>query len=126
MWYAPLNVSAIYGGLTYAQYNDGTAQTWNLIEGTKPAAVNQSVLAAAAGVWASTPKVSQYVDLPFGQPVGSDMEASITTQSIRITNGTLNLRVLTPNPAKAYTLHVSPSYVACIAFQRGTADIIVN
>jgi hypothetical protein len=126
MWYAPLNVSAIYGGLTYAQYNDGTAQMWNLIEGTKPAAVNQSVLAAAAGVWASTPKVSQYVDLPFGQPVGSDMEASITTQSIRITNGTLNLRVLTPNPAKAYTLHVSPSYVACIAFQRGTADIIVN
>ncbi len=126
MWYAPLSVTAIYGGLTYAQYSDGTSAMWNLIEGTKPAAVNQSVLSAVAGAWASTPKVSQYAELPFGQPISSDMEASITTNSIRITNGTVNLRVATPDPTKAYTLHVSPVYNACIAFQRGTADIIVN
>jgi hypothetical protein len=126
MWYAPHSISVIYGGLTYGQYSDFTSQMWNLIEGTKPAAVNQSVLSAVNGAWASTPKVSQYTELPFGQPISSDMEASITTQSIRITNGTVNLRVTTPDPTKAYSIFCSPVYNACIAFQRGTADVIVN
>lgn len=125
-WVAPLGVTAIYGGLTYAQYQDGTSALWNLLEGTKPAAVNQSVLDCSSGAWVSVPKISQYVELPFGGIIHSDYEASLTTQSIRITNGTVNLRVLTPDPLKTYTLHVSPCYVACIAFQRGTADIIVN
>jgi hypothetical protein len=125
-WVAPLGVTAIYGGLTYAQYQDGTSAIWNLIENTKPAAVNQSVLDCSSGVWTSVPKISSYVELPFGGIIHSDYEASLTTQSIRITNGTVNLRVLTPNPLKTYTLHVSPCYVACVAFQRGTADIIVN
>ena len=124
-WYAPKAVQALYAGLIYANYTNGSSQIWNLLDGTAPAAVNQSLLAPNGGgtAWTSTPVLSQWAELPFGQPSGSDYEADIYTRGKEITNGIINLQITAPD-ASAYTLHVVYVYNCSVAFSRGTADLV--
>ena len=129
-WYAPKAVQALYAGLVYANYTNGSSQIWNLLDGTAPAAVTQSFLApnaaslATATAWTSSNGLSQWAELPFGQPSGSDYEADIYVRGKEITNGIINLNVTTPDPTKSYTLHVVYVYNCTVAFSRGTADLV--
>jgi len=129
-WYAPKAVQALYAGLVYANYTNGSSQIWNLLDGTAPAAVSQSFLApnaaslATATAWTSSNGLSQWAELPFGQPSGSDYEADIYVRGKEITNGIINLNVTTPDPTKSYTLHVVYVYNCTVAFSRGTADLV--
>lgn len=122
-WYVPKSVQALYAGLIYANYTNGSSQIWNLLDGTAPAAVNQSLLNGSGTAWTSTPVLSQWAELPFGQPSGSDYEADIYTRGKEITNGIINLQI-TPPDASAYTLHVVYVYNCSVAFSRGTADLV--
>jgi hypothetical protein len=122
-WYAPKSVQALYAGLIYANYTNGSSQMWNLLDGTAPAAVNQSLLDGTGTAWTSTPVLSQWAELPFGQPSGSDYEADIYTRGKEITNGIINLQITAPD-ASAYTLHVVYVYNCSVAFSRGTADLV--
>jgi hypothetical protein len=125
-WYAPKSVQALYAGLIYANYTNGSSKIWNLLDGTAPAAVNQSLLSNGGGLataWTSTPVLSQWAELPFGQPSGSDYEADIYTRGKEITNGIINLQITAPD-ADAYTLHVVYVYNCSVAFSRGTADLV--
>ena len=123
-WYAPKSVQVLYAGLVYANYQNGSSQIWNLLDGTAPAAVNQSALNGTGTAWTSTPVLSQWVELPFCQPSGSDYEADIYIHGKEITNGIVNMQVVTPDPTKSYTMHIVYVYNCSLAFSRGTADLV--
>ena len=124
-WFAPAAIKVLYAGLVYASYQNGSSAMWNLLDGTAPSAVNQSALAVAGGIWTSTPVLSSWVELPFGQPSGSDYEADILVHGKEITNGIVNLEVTPPpggGPA-GWTLHVVYVYNCNLVFARGTAEL---
>ena len=125
-WYAPDSVEVLYAGLKYSVYNNGSSRMWNLLDGTAPAAVNQSVLASTVAGWTSTPGLSEWVELPFGQPSGSDYEADILVHGKQITNGIVNMTVTPPQAvvsADGWTLHVVYVYNCTLVFSRGTAEL---
>ena len=88
LWYAPASVTMLYAGQVYPQYQNGSGAIWNLLDGTAPAAVSQSKLNNASGAWTTpTSVLSQWAELPFAQPQGSDYEADILVHGKMITNG---------------------------------------
>jgi hypothetical protein len=125
-WYAPDSVEVLYAGLKYSVYNNGSAAMWNLLDGTAPAAVDQSALSVVGGAWTSGSVLSRWVELPFGQPSGSDYEADILVHGKEITNGIVNMTVSPPadvNSAAGFTLHVVYVYNSTLCFSRGTAEL---
>jgi hypothetical protein len=124
-WYSPDAVKVLYAGLVYSSYLNGSSAMWNLLDGTAPSAVNQSSLAISGGVWTSTPVLSSWVELPFGQPSGSDYEADILVHGKEITNGIVNLEVTPPvgGGPLGWTLHVVYVYNCNLVFARGTAEL---
>lgn len=124
-WYTPKSVKVLYAGLVYANYEAGSARIWNLLDGTAPSAVNQSALSVAGGVWTSTPVLSEWCELPFGQPSGSDYESDILTHGKEITNGIVNMELVVPDGggAAGWTLHVVYVYNSTLVFSRGSCEI---
>ncbi len=124
-WYSPAAIKVLYAGLVYSSYLNGSSAIWNLLDGTAPSAVNQSALSVAGGVWTSTPVLSSWVELPFGQPSGSDYEADILVHGKEITNGIVNLEVTPPvgGGLLGWTLHVVYTYNCNLVFARGTAEL---
>ncbi len=125
-WYAPDSVEVLYAGLKYAVYNNKSSAIWNLLDGTAPAAVDQSALSVVGGAWTSGSVLSRWAELPFGQPSGSDYEADILVHGKEITNGIVNMTVTPPQDvasALGWTLHVVYVYNCTVVFSRGTAEL---
>lgn len=124
-FYTPKSVKVLYAGLVYSQYENGSARIWNLLDSTAPSAVNQSALAITAGAWTSTPVLSEWCELPFGQPSGSDYEADILTHGKEITNGIVNMEVIVPDGggAAGWTCHIIYVYNSTLVFSRGSCEI---
>jgi hypothetical protein len=133
LWYPPASLQVLYSGLVYSNFNNGSSQIWNLLNGTAPSAVNQNVLTSAGGTWTlgSNPQLSQWTVAEFAQPTGADYEADMLVHGMEITNGIVNVQI-TPPPvagqaggvANAWTLHVAYVYNCTVGFSRGTADLI--
>lgn len=121
LWYAPAAVTVLYAGSIYAQYNNGSSQIWNLLDGTKPASVGQSQLINTAGVFSSQPVSSNYVMLPFGNPTGDDYEADVLTHGKSILNGLVNLVVKAPTNDQ-YTAHLTYIYNSTLVFSKSSAE----
>ena len=126
LWYNPSNITMLYAGQKYPVYQNGSSQIWNLLDGTAPACVSQSKLNNAGGAWTTpTSVLSQWVELPFSQPQGSDYEADILVHGKMITNGIVNLQVTPPFANTAgWTLHIIYVYNCTIGFSKGSADLI--
>lgn len=124
-FYAPKAVKAMYAGQVYAQYDSGSSRLWNLLDGTAPAYVSQSALAVNAGAWTSSPMLSEWCEVPFAQPSGSDYEADVLVHGKEITNGIVNLDVTVPDIASpaGWTLHVVYVYNCTAVFSKGTAEL---
>lgn len=124
-WYVPKAVTALYAGTIFANYTSGSSRIWNLLDGTAPAAVNQSVLAAGAvpGAMVSAGALSEWCELPFSQATGRDYEADVLVHGKEIRNGLVNLQI-TPPTADAYTLHVTYVYNSTLSFSRGSCDLV--
>jgi hypothetical protein len=128
--YPPKSVQMLYAGQVYANFQNGSSAVWNLINGTSPAAVNQSALASAAGAWTSTPVLSQWCELPMSQYTGSDFDSDILTHGMEITNGIINLNIVPPatpdveGAANIWTLHCIYVYNCTLGFSKGTSDLI--
>jgi len=89
-FYVPKEVTVLYGGVIYAQYLQGSAAIWNLLDGTKPAAADNitvSVAPTPTDGYVDASTLSSYVMLPFGQPTGSDFAQDLLTHGKEITNG---------------------------------------
>ena len=121
-FYVPKEITVLYGGVIFSQYLLGSSPIWNLLDGTKPAAVDDVTVSqpVANAAFVSTSALSQYVMLPFAQPTGSDFAQDLLTHGKEITNGIVNLQVTMPD-AQQYTLHVIYNYAATISFSRGSA-----
>ena len=85
-WVLPAGVEILYAGLKYSTYLNGSSAIWNLIDGTAPAAVDQSVLTTSSTSWSSTSGLSQWAELPFAQPTGADYEAEVLVHGKEINN----------------------------------------
>jgi len=88
-WTVPKSVVLSYAGVIYDQYRDGVGQLFNLIDSTKPSAVEQSVLAqpAAPGAMTSTAQLSRWVSLPMGQKSGADYSDDVLAHGKEINFG---------------------------------------
>lgn len=125
-YYAPQAVTILYAGVIYSQYNNGVGRLFNLLDGTKPSAVNQTALSYAAGppgVWTPSSVLSEYVNLPFGNASESDYEANVITHGKEILNGLVNAVVLTPDPTQAWTVHVVYVYNCTAVFSKSTCEL---
>lgn len=133
LWYPPATLQVLYAGLVYSNFNNGSSQIWNLLNGTAPSAVNQNVLTSSGGAWSigANPQLSQWTEAPFAQPTGRDYEADVLVHGLEITNGIVNVQITPPvyaglaaGVANAWTLHVAYVYNCTLGFSRGTADLI--
>lgn len=122
-WYVPSSITALYAGTVYAQYENGSSRMWNLLDGTAPTAVNQSFLTDLSGSFSSAGELSEWVELPFAQPTGTDYDGDVLVHGKEITNGIVNLEVIVPT-AELYTLHVVYVYNCTAMFSRGTCDLV--
>jgi len=123
LWVKPAAAEILYAGLKYSTYLDGSSAMWNLLDGTSPAAVDQSQLAISSTGWTSTSALSQWVELPFAQPTGSDYEADVLVHGKEITNGIVNLNITFPDGG-TYDVHVVYIYNCTLGFSKGSAELI--
>lgn len=125
-WYKPKAVTALYAGVIYSQYNDGSSAIWNLLDGTSPAAVEYSTLAqAGGGGFTSTATLNEWAELPFAQPTdGRDYTGEMLVNGKEITNGIVNLQITTPTAAADWTLHVVYVYNCTASFSKGSCDLV--
>lgn len=124
-FYAPKSVKAMYAGQVYAQYDSGSSRLWNLLDSTAPSYVAQSALSQTVAGWTSAPVLSEWCEIPFAQPSGSDYEADVLVHGKEITNGIVNLDVIVPDggAAAGYTLHVVYVYNCTAVFSRGSCEL---
>jgi hypothetical protein len=129
---APDGVNVVYAGQRYSVYQDGAAAIFNLIDSTSPNYVDMPLLVPATAPaigWVSSPSKSEWVMAPFGTPLGSDMEATLTVRGLQITNGSITLEIVAPAGGvvgETYTVHLVPVFTAAIAFSRGSANILIG
>jgi hypothetical protein len=130
-WTTPRSVVLSYAGVIYDQYRDGVGELFNLIDGTKPSAAEQSILAqpVAPGLMTSSADITRWLSLPLGQKSGADYSDDVLAHGKEITNGIVNLEVVlrdgtADGTSSAYELHVVYNYVAALNFARGTAEYV--
>ena len=128
-WKKPTEVSVIYAGVIYSQYNNGVSALFNLIDGTKGSVVNTVQLSAPAspGTMSATNITAEWVSLPFGQRSGADYSDDVHSHGKEILNGIVNLQISLPDAGTSggsskYDLHIIYTYVSLINFSRGTAE----
>jgi hypothetical protein len=126
LWYAPASIKMLYAGQVYSQFETGSSLIWNLLDGTSPNQVNQSALAATTAGWTSAPVLSQWAELPFAAPCGSDYQADILVHGKEILNGICNLEVVVPqiSATAGWTMNVVYTYNAVAAFSRGSCELL--
>jgi hypothetical protein len=122
VWIAPTAVTVLYAGTIYAQYQSGTSQLWNLLDGTKPPSVSSNQLSLSATPAPAPASVSStYVMLPFGSSCGNDYQAEVLSHGRHVLNGLVNLQIQTPD-ANPYTLHVQYIYNSTLVFSKSSAE----
>jgi hypothetical protein len=128
-WYAPVSVEMLYAGDIYARYNNGVGQLFNLLNSNKASAVNTvSIVPTPFGI-ANPPNahVSQWLELPFAQPLCDEDAHFILLHGKAITNGIINLNNLilqsVPSPS-GWTLNISYVYNCTILFSQGSCDYV--
>ena len=126
VYIVPRDITLLYAGQKFAEYKDGSSRIWNLIDGTSPSAAGASKLVASGGVWTSVPVLTEYAILPFSQPIANDYEADLLVSGKMISNGSITLTLVSPDPTKAYTIHVVPVLNAAIAYSRGSATVLIG
>ena len=123
----PKSLRLTYAGTVYADYNDGSSQLWNLMDGNSPAAVSTVTRNVVGGVWSDAASVlTQYVNLPLSQPISNDHATEIQVHGMNISNGSCTLNVTSPDVTKEYTVHVVPVLRGAISYSRGSANILIG
>lgn len=127
-WYAPENVIVFYAGQQYANYDYGSGQLWNIVNGSIPSQVNSTILTQTGGaVVDTTPFAPAWSVLPFGQPCAVPTAHSVYLSGLPITNGQVQLQFTIPAGAPTstnYLVHVSYVFTACLALSQGTCSYI--
>jgi len=120
-WYLPTLVRATYAGDIYAQFSNGSSPLWYLINNSKTPAVNV-VNMNSSGV--SENFLSQWVELPFAQTMIDEDAHHCLVHGKPITNGIVNLDVITPSAQADWVLNVSYVYNTTLLISQGTCDFV--
>jgi len=128
-WYAPISVEMLYAGDIYARYNNGVGQLFNLLNSNKASAFDTVDIQIAGGVISNPPKafLTQWLELPFAQPLCDEDAHFILLHGKAITNGIINLNnlILPSVPsASGWTLNISYVYNCTILFSQGSCDYV--
>ena len=122
-WYLPLSVIMSYAGDIYARYENSTSPLWNLINGNKAPAVDNLYITNGAPPTGAA-FLSQWVELPFAQTDLDEDAHHTLTHGKPITNGIVNLDVITPSASAYWVLNVSYIYNATLLMSQGTCDYV--
>ena len=125
-WDIPDEIVCIFAGQQYAVFRNGSSEAWNLIDGTSPNSVDSVEYSAGASGVIVRPASAKWCILPFSQPTHNDYEATVMVSGLRITNGSVQLQMRSPNPAKEYTVHVVPVLNSALAYSRGSATLLIG
>jgi hypothetical protein len=117
----PTLVRATYAGDIYAQFTNGSSPLWYLINNSKTPAVNT---AGMSSVGASENFLSQWVELPFAQTMIDEDAHHCLVHGKPITNGIVNLDVITPSAQADWVLNVSYVYNTTLLISQGTCDFV--
>ena len=124
-FYRPELLRMTYAGDIYAQYDTYSAQLWNLINGNKTPAFDNIVLSSdASDNVVGSSAVSYWSELPFAQTLVDEDAHHVLVHGKPITNGILNIDLITPTAAADYKLHVSYIYNATLLFSQGSCDYV--
>jgi len=125
-WYPIQSVEMLYAGDVYARYNNQVGQLFNLINGNKAPAFNTSDVTVVATVATPVQLLSQWLSLPFSQPLVDEDSHYILVHGKPITNGIVNLNnlVVPSVSSTGWTLNVSYVYNTTLLFSQGTCDYI--
>jgi hypothetical protein len=126
-WYAPVSCEMLYAGDIYARYLNGVGQLFNLVNSNKASAfdtVNINIAGSSIGI--PTAFFAQWLELPFAQPLCDEDAHYILLHGKAITNGIINLNIITPQVASSngWTLNVSYVYNSTILFSQGSCDYV--
>jgi hypothetical protein len=112
----------------YARYNNGVGQLFNLINGNKASAFDLAVVSTGAGptVDPPLPFLSQWLELPFAQPLCDEDAHYILMHGRTITNGIINLNnLVVPYVSPVgWQLNVSYVYTTTLLFSQGSVDYV--
>jgi hypothetical protein len=123
-WYLPLSVTMTYAGDIYARYESATSPLWNLINGNKAPVFDNIDISAAAPPTGTTVFLSQWVELPFAQTMMAEDAHNLLVHGKPITNGIVNLELVTPTTQADWVLNVSYIYNSTLLFSQGTVDYV--
>jgi hypothetical protein len=123
-WYLPLSIQSTYAGDIYARYDAGSSVLWNLINSNKTPLVDNIYLTYGGGQYTETPSTSVWVELPFAQTLEGEGSMNTLVHGKPITNGIVNLDVITPTASANWVLNVSYVYNATLLFSSGTVDYV--
>ena len=122
-WYLPLSIQMTYAGDIYARYESQSSPLWNIINGNKVPAVDNLLITNAATP-TSAASLSQWVELPFAQTMLDEDSHYTLVHGKPITNGIVNLDLITPTAQSDWVLNVSYIYNATLLMSQGTCDYV--
>ena len=123
-WVLPLSATMTYAGDIYARYEQGSSQLWNLINDNKSPAFDNTQLVVSSGNFTANSVVNTWVHLPFAQTLVDEDAHYILIHGKPITNGIVNLDIITPTAQSDWVLNVSYVYNSTLLFSQGTCDYI--
>lgn len=126
LWYAPQSVDMLYAGDIYARYDNGVGQLFNLINSNKASAFDTVKTAPVVGAIQASPRLAQWLSLPFAQTLVDEDAHYMLVHGKPITNGIVNLsNLIVPYVSTAgWTLHISYLYNTTLLFSQGTCDYV--
>jgi hypothetical protein len=120
-WYKPTTIRALYAGDIYAQFTNNSSPLWYLINNSKSPAVDTVGISAAG---AAENVLSEYVELPFSQTMLDEDAHHCLVHGKPITNGIVNLDIVTPSAQADWILNVSYIYNTTLLISQGTCDFV--
>lgn len=123
-WYPILTVQSTYAGDIYARYEAGSWSLWNLVNGNKTPLVDNIFLTYSAPSYTENASTSYWVELPFAQTLEGEGQMNTLVHGKPITNGIINLDLITPTAESDWILNVSYVYNATLLFSQGTCDYV--
>jgi len=126
----PTSVEMLYAGDVYARYNNGVGQLFNLLNSNKASAFDLAVVSSGAPgtttLNAPLPYLSQWLELPFAQPLCDEDAHYILIHGRAITNGIINLNnlVVPYVSSVGWQLNCSFVYSTTLLFSQGSVDYV--
>lgn len=123
VWYLPLSVTMLYAGDIYARFENQSSPLWNIINGNKVPAVDNVTITNGTPPTAAA-SLSQWVELPFAQTMLDEDSHYTLVHGKPITNGIVNLELITPTSDSVWVLNVSYIYNSTLLMSQGTCDYV--